>query len=506
MPEIVFKLLPGKTIHAVVQDENATPISGVRVVLEGNGMDDAGHTYEFSATTDTNGYFEWDGTPDTPMPFSFGKQGYEYKRDVKLTPGQDNVVTLNHPRQLQGTVLDADTGAPITKFTVRAGRHQAGQSDVYGVISYQEFNSQDGTFKLDLNEEEDNAVEVFGDDYAEKIQDFPQAQNGIIQVTIQLKRSEALQGIVEGPDGTPLPGVNIAAAQSSGGGFVSLAGGHLRSWNQQSKVITSDADGKFSVPAPSDNSTIVAAGDFGFASAPLAQVRSSGIIILQPWGAIEGVLEIGGQPASGKDLMLGLQIPGLGIDYNSYKRTTDDQGDFTFDKVPPGDITINRLIQNSPNSWMNSYGKDVHVDPEQTVQVTLGDSGAIIQGTVRFDTPPADDEKLFISGSLSSQMPNRPTFNSPQEAQAYYQSPEGQAQVKQMKNFAFVVGADNSFIIDSVPSGVYSLNIMATKQSSQPWAGSLLAQGQMTITIPDDANPSSPISIGEIVLKANKQN
>jgi hypothetical protein len=284
---------------------------------------------------------------------------------------------------------------------------------------------------------------------------------------------------------------------------VSLQGSHLRSWNSDSKVCTTDANGRFSVNAPPDTGgLVVAAGDLGFASASVDQVRANPTLVLQLWGRIEGTLKIGGQPGAGRDLLLDLKLPGISTDWNNYKRTTDDQGAFTFEKVPPGQVSIVRLIQSSPNSWQHSNPKSVLVEAGKTTPVALGDTGAVLKGHVRFETPPADGQSLNVSGNLSSPMPSTPSFNSSAEAQAFFNTPEWKAAVMEHPNFAVVAGADGTFTIDSVPPGTYWLNLSARKASSQPWKEKTLAEGRTSITVPDDANPLSPIDIGEIVLQA----
>jgi len=501
--EIIFRLKAGSVIQAHVQDESGQPVSSARVGLEGNPGEAAYDAYEFSATTDSQGNFTWDGAPDEPMPFYVFHDGYEAKRHVKLAPNQDNTVTLRHSRKLQGLVLDADTGQPVTKFSVRTGHRQDENSEnIYGVIRNQECSAPDGRFTMELNEEDDNAVAVSSDDYALQVQSFPEAQNGIVQVTVHLKPSAALHGVVTSPDGTPLPSVNVTIVNGGPGGNVSLQRGHLRSWNPQTKVATTDAEGKFTVGSPPEGGTVVAAGDFGFASAPTDQVRANGVIVLQPFGRIEGTLKIAGEPAAGKDLMVDLKIPGVSTDWDNFKTTTDDQGAFSFGKVPPGEVSIVRLIQTSLHSWTHSYEKNVVVEPGKTTQVTLGDSGAVLKGTVRFETPPADGEVPNIQGSLSSQMPTMPSFNSSAEAQAFYNTPQWKELMKQSKNYGIAVGADGSFSVDDVAPGTYSLNIFARKGGDQSWSHPPIAQGQTTVTVPDNANPLSTINIGEIVLKS----
>ena len=104
MGEIIFKLKPGSVIRAHVQDESNQPVADARVGLGGNFGDPAYDAYDYSANTDSQGNFAWDGAPDATLPFYIFHDGFEAKRDIKLAPNQDNTVTLRHSRQLQGQV------------------------------------------------------------------------------------------------------------------------------------------------------------------------------------------------------------------------------------------------------------------------------------------------------------------------------------------------------------------------------------------------------------------
>jgi hypothetical protein len=81
-------------------------------------------------------------------------------------------------------------------------------------------------------------------------------------------------------------------------------------------------------------------------------------------------------------------------------------------------------------------------------------------------------------------------------------SPEWQAQMKQMKNYFFVVNADGTFEVDSVAPGSYTIHAMARPDSDRPFMGQPVAQGSISFTVPDSADPMTPIAVGEIVLRA----
>src|SRR5262249_43635397 len=157
----------------------------------------------------------------------------------------------------------------------------------------------------------------------------------------------------------------------------------------------------------------------------------------------------------------------LSTDFNGYKATVDEQGHFAIENVPPGDGSIVRLVQTSANSQMYSHNTSITITSGQTTQITLGDTGALLRGTVRFETPPADSEKLIISGTLFTPRPALPSFKSSEEMRAFMSSPEWKAQTKQVQNFAVAVNADGSLQLDSIPPGTYTLNVNARKSGEQ---------------------------------------
>src|SRR5712691_530877 len=73
-----------------------------------------------TATTDAQGRFEFDSLPDKP-PFSFLAEGYSEIPEIQLPLDGDNDVIVRMVSQgvIKGRVVDAATGKPIPRFTVR---------------------------------------------------------------------------------------------------------------------------------------------------------------------------------------------------------------------------------------------------------------------------------------------------------------------------------------------------------------------------------------------------
>ena len=140
------------------------------------------------------------------------------------------------------------------------------------------------------------------------------------------------------------------------------------------------------------------------------------------------------------------------------------------------------------------------IEPGKTTQVTLGDSGAVLQGTVRFETPPEDVEAYTITGRLSSEAPKVSEFGSFDLTQSSIVSPEWKQQMTRRNYFSAAMNTDGSLQFDSIPPGTYTLEVTARNAHGHPWTSPYVMQNRQTIVVPDFANPYFPITIGEIVL------
>jgi RNA polymerase sigma factor (sigma-70 family) len=504
MPEILFRLGPGQTIRGIVKADTGEPVAGVRIALESKtgGVSD---TYQLELNSEKDGRFEWDGAPDEALNFCFLKTGYEAKRRQTLKPNEENVITLRHGRKIEGRVLDAASEQPVTKFRVGIGRDSGADSFYADYPGMKDYADANGRFSLGISEESIGAVKTEADDYTAQIERLPEAQNGVVQVVLRLKPSAALRGVVVTADGVPTAGVTVAISSGPPIGLLTLHNARLEGRGRQEKVVTTDAAGEFTLPSPQETGTVIAAGEKGFGVASIQQVRDGGRLVLQAFGRIEGAFTRGGQPVEGQEFGLSLRDIHILFDWEEYKATSDQNGIFTFERVPPGGAQILRLVKTSENSTSSSYGADVTVLPEQTAQVALGDSGATLSGRIRFETPPAAEEKLSLNGILSTVSPPLPVGMRAEEVQAYLQTPEGKARSRQIKSFTVSVADDGSWNVDSVPPGTYNLSVTAAKAGSRPWENPPVASGSVRVMVPEGATPQTQITVDELVLRPNSK-
>ncbi len=503
MEEVVIQLEKGTIIRGVVQDEVQQPIEDVRVVLEGDSTYDR---IEFSTKTDSAGKFEWRSAPNKPMQFYVGKLGYQQKRGVLLKPAEDNVVTLKQNRKVSGQVVDAETEKPVTRFTAASGRSH-GENQFYADSgTSKEFRSEQGVFTLELHEENANAAQVTADGYAEQVQMLPAAENGEVKVLFKLKPSPSLVGLVVTPDGRPVADARVALVDNAfgGGRSVQFKRGRIESQGARSKMITTDAEGSFQIPSPPEAGMVIAANGAGYGSATVAEVRTTGFITLQGFGRIDGMLLQGSTPGAGQEVLLTSPNAAINFDWESARKTTDAQGLFSFEDVPAGNFAIVRLIKTSSRSWQHSHSTPIVVKAGQTTDVVLGGTDGTLQGTVKFETPPADND-YRLNAALSTVMPKLPEGLTQEQIRAYVSSEQWKEQVKQNKHYSATVNPDGSLRVDSVVPGQYTLRVSAQKNGEEEYRSQPIASGEVTVTVPEGASPATPIHIGEVLLKPNKR-
>lgn len=512
--EILFILSPGSVIRGIVLDRHGDPIEGVRVLLEGGfsnvgpgittwitaqAVKDSDDRIEFSTTTGEDGRFEWDAAPNKPMAFYFAKTGYSQKRNVRLGPGKDHVITLDLPRKIIGQVVDAETGQSIPKFSICLGQDSF-DTRLSNVQVTKNISHPEGRFTLETTDPNEDAVEAVAPEYAEQIKRLPKPKNNVVEILVKLKPSPALRGIVVGPDTIPIPGVTVALVDSSeklGGRYINFSGGKIQTRNNSGNTYITDATGHFQIPSPPEKGLILASATNGFGKSTIADLRSSGVITLRTFGRIEGRFVNQGQPKAGQQFNLSSPNAAVFFDFAD-RQTTDADGKFIFENVPPGDLALIRMVQNGARSWAHSHRTDVTVKPGETAYITLGDTDAVVSGKVRFEGP-APEGEYTVGAQLSSRRSNPPAGSTLEQLNAFYASPEYKDFDKTSKHYSAHIGPDGELTLDSVAPGTYTLRVTAKQGNSISTPP--LADYETVISIPEGANPNNPISIPDVVLK-----
>ena len=275
----------------------------------------------------------------------------------------------DHSRQwlIAGVVRDSQTKAPITGFRVTPGNTQP----PFNQTAWDERNKTEGTngsFVAYLSKRFGEPVlKVEAEGYLPTR--FTLQPESRTNLDLALQKGTGPRGVVLSPEGKPAADASLALL-CAGDQRVNLnAKGELQCWQQRDLIKFTEADGGFALEPELDMVEIVAVADEGFRLISIEQLATNSNIILEPWGKIKGVLHRAANLSSNEDLDLAFQGKhALSLQLHT---TTDDQGRFAFDQVPPGPLQINGRNMVSERGWTWDPLEKVTLKPGQELELDM---------------------------------------------------------------------------------------------------------------------------------------
>lgn len=517
------QLDPGSVLRARLVNPQGEPIPGATLVLE-DGVGDS--TLGWNGQTDDDGRVTWrSAPPDRTFTFTAYAPGYRYRRQFPLLvdPNVEHTVTLEPSFLVTGRVVDADNGQPIERFKAIPGQGR----DHPNMNRSGLFYGTNGIYQLRISEAGEPVVQLEAEGYETEVGYPEPGPNGETRCDFQLRRADsqgAVRGVVLNPDGSPAPGAEVALCTLE----KSAQLGHQRLVMGTDSIVTNtDSRGRFVFPVVQSPHTVAAVSTKGF---NLASVRSNAPveIRLQPFGAIEGILLLDGQPQAEKriqlvDPNLRLYWGAFSLDFAAFQAQTDSQGRFRIDHVPAGDFLL----------FLN-LGVGIPYTEETKVRVSAGELSQVVMGVPNPAGRPVvgrlkpseaisvtDWRQHIATRSLSRTLPVvEPPTGLSEEARkmwwvVWYQSPAGLEQTRQNANYTVVVEADGRFTVRGVPPGEYQLQLtalpteMARKGewnfNAAEWYGLTLQNVIIPEPNPNDSATSAPLDLGDVELKIQRR-
>ncbi len=304
---------------------------------------------------------------------------------------------------------------------------------------------------------------------------------GIIEERIAGAEPETNQTVtiqVQTTEGKPAPYVGVAGVSDNRQSFPLL---HARALYGGSEHFQADDEGRLHVPLMETNLSLVAAGKQGFAWLPRGGVTNQAVMILRPWGRIEGRRVNRNRNVTNEHLRLTLDREFYGIHeievrVVSPEAQTDAQGRFVFENVPPLKFLLDRQGEQR-DRWVHFASADAREGGTNRMAVVT--RGRTVFGRVkRGPELDADLDLISCSGLLRSESKNTP----------------GPPLI-----IDFAVQADGAFHANMVEPGQYKLvgEIRGDK-------GKVATIDSISALVPDDTSEAAdvPFDIGTVVLKA----
>lgn len=310
---VVLTLNKGKELKVRVVNAKGDPIAGAMAAPDEwrgtNPKQNGPRVLNYRFTTGKDGTFTWKHAPDVAISWDFfGAEGHRDNRGFVITPGDQEIkVVLEKLSQIIGTVVDADTGAPIPSFKIVPGdvREFPGWKEA-GHRSWVWWSSgtmqgTDGKFLFSSdrgrNGEFRRLLRISADGYRPFLTEPIDEISGEVTWNIKLKKTPQLKIQVRQPDGQPAAGAKVSwnnvrngAARVTNGDFSALDGPV-----GDDCFFRADTDGVASVAPEVDEFGLVAVHPSGWGVIEPGKVRGDDTITLTPWAVLD--LDLRGIPA-----------------------------------------------------------------------------------------------------------------------------------------------------------------------------------------------------------------
>ena len=379
--------------------------------------------------TDENGCWTWNEAPEEAVMFDLffrADTWMSIRQQPVVARDEEYVFTAIPVLNISGDVTDAETGRKIPQFDVYFGRTQ---SDGKMYWNIERNAGADGTYSVGTDEALVHgpcAVKITAGDYEPAISRDIAYNEESITINFAMQKlppdKTGIFGIVLQPNGQPAANVGIGMA-THGGGRPYIRNGSLESGHEPYAAST-DENGRFKFkyidfeaeaqtrgypPGSSRVEFILfCLHETGFKRLMQKDWESldeNKTITLEPWGRIEGTVNIGTQPGKNLSVISLMSFSKDGFTPAGepsvfpfhYETTADESGKFSFERIPASYVRVARAMTYniSERSRMvarsHSTGR-FELKPGETATVTLGGVGRPVTGQLvpsqEFEIPP----------------------------------------------------------------------------------------------------------------------
>ncbi len=425
---LTVTLRKGKRIEFRVTDTHGKPIEGIRFL-----PDYAGADLPNGGKTDEDGRLVWENAPDEVVRYQIVSSKYLCQPPGSEYKPQDSPVTLTFRSNLPviGTVVDAETGAPIPEFRLYKGTHfKANRPDfwswwmetsqtmrpVKGSWAEGQVDARSGTpmepgqfgnklYALDRV----IRYRIQADGYLPQLSeplDAAALPDEPVRLEFRLKKNSNVERTVLSPDGPPAAGARIFTQVRRGNDNAALILSNGVPKNEPSEytpaaVLRADGAGQFELPVYNDPFVCVITHETGFLELGDRALIEQSDVTLEPWTAIDGTVFAQGEPAPDADISLSFQpdrsmledTAEIPMTYYRVSATTDNAGRYRLPFGMPGvwhvavsyssadDEADSTPGSHRPAAW-RSTTFTIDVPRENTTRLDIGREGVDVIGRV----------------------------------------------------------------------------------------------------------------------------
>jgi len=277
---------------------------------------------------------------------------------------------MDHSREwtVSGRVVDADTQQPLTSFRVTPGQTEQFRGIAWSGLRATE--GSNGLYTVYVSKRSTlPQLKVEADGYLPTGMELP--PRDATNVNFTLKKGSGPKGTVVRPNGKPDVGATVILLKDDPNEAGVNDAGQLTAYGNRAATYVTDANGAFSCKPVYGMKAIAVGSSNGLIVVNLESFATNSTITLPPFGKITGTLKRTSGPGTNETLdvtFAGSDRPSI----NMWLPTdTDNQGRFTFDRVPAGHLQISYRIPVGKNGWRGEPLQEVDVQPGQTLEVKI---------------------------------------------------------------------------------------------------------------------------------------
>ena len=414
-----FTLKPAKKLTLRLRDENNQPVTKGYVNFMPAGKGDR----LWWANPDKDGLVTWAEAPAEEVTAVVVMNGFE-SVTKKVTAGAEIALSLAAKVPLPAITLQvsaAGTGTPLVGCTVTTGIYHRDSSDPRSVSWLEERTGEPmkpgtavGDYVGRITENYQKYLLVFcvrREGHAPVITAPVDPKKGDATLSVKLQEREPAPVAVLTAQGTPAVKADVYVTWQDRG--ISLTDFELRRGIQRNEHLeftgSTAEDGQCTIPACTDDASVLVVHESGFASAVYADLVKEGAIKLQPFGKVEATVKKDGKPAPGAkfEYQGSMALPGQRYVMLTLSCVSDAQGRIVLPRVfpalqahlseelPPAREGRSRVVVRSNDYKPTVSGKTTTFDLEAKGSVVRPVTGLFVleDGT---SLKPAERERLSV--------------------------------------------------------------------------------------------------------------
>ncbi len=363
----------GLNIVGHVTGEDGQPIAGARVEswFDRAAIGEGSVYLPPESQTDASGRYELAGFPELAgLEVNLGINHEEYLRasryGVRLDGHEQDFVLVEKPT-IEGRVVDAVSGDPITRYRIRSWIGQGtapGHRDEDYLRGTSRSSLEDhpgGVFSFRPDGYNSVHIGVSAPGYLSGLQTVPAVEPGatVQDVEIRLKRTEPIRGTVVDISGKPISEARIFL------GYPLMVDGYI-AVGGAGGVANSDDEGKFTITEFPPSLSVVSAYREGYAPTwtEISSPSSPLTITLTGGASVEGIVTYGGVPLDDARFYVNANIG----ETVTMQTETGKGGAYSLKNVPTGSVAVVASFHEGGLSrWINRTvtihdGQTLHED------------------------------------------------------------------------------------------------------------------------------------------------